>query len=119
MLVLLSGGFVSGLLAANLWHPHIDPNAPAEIRMIFDEHVDFANTTLWLSGIALGIKIISMFFWKFKNWVEVVVTLLLFASAGIVGYTGHIGSQMVYLEEVGVQGQHVEGHGEETEGHEH
>ena len=114
MLVLLFGGFVGGLLAANVWHPHVSADAPAEVRMIFDEHVTFANLTLWISGIALGGKIISMIL-KLNIWIELVVALLLLASGSIVGYTGHLGSQMVYLENVGPQGQHVESHDHEHE----
>ena len=109
VLLLIAGGFVGGLLAAYLWHPNISADASVEIREIFNQHKSLASATLWISGIALLLKLISIKI-NLKRWTEIAVLILLLISAGTVGYAGHLGSQMVYIENVGPQGKHVSGH---------
>jgi hypothetical protein len=43
-----------------------------------------------------------------KTWFEVIVFLVLGASALTVSLAGHLGSQMVFIEEVGPGGNYIE-----------
>ncbi len=110
-LFLLMGGFVGALLAALVFHAHVK-DLPEPIKKVFENHEFYAYLTLWLSGIALALKVLSHFMVR-KLWMEVIVLLLLTGSAITVSFAGHLGSQMVYIEEVGPGGNYIEHHHDE------
>jgi len=111
-LVLLFLGVLSGLIAAKYTHAH-PHDLPERINQIFEEHEWYASATLWISGGTFLLKLISHFFIKYNRWLEIVVTVTLFLSATTVSFTGHLGSQLVHIENVGPQGNYLE------EEHEH
>ncbi len=106
-LVLLALGFLGAILATTLFHAH-PGGLPEKIHEVFEKHESFAEWTIWLSGIGFGAKLISHFFLKRKLIPELIVLLILLGSAFTVSVTGHLGSQMVHIDAVGVQGHYLE-----------
>ena len=109
-LLLLLGGFVGALLASQVFHPHTT-GLPEKIKEILETHEYYANLTTWLAGAAFVFKAISHFT-KRKTWAEVIIFLLITGSAVSVSLAAHLGSQMVYIEEVGPGGNYIEQHDE-------
>lgn len=107
-LFLLIFGFAGALLAAFVIHPPA-ANLPFHVRTIYEMHETFAYWTVWLSGGAFAVKLISQFTHR-KNWIEVAVVVLLAGAATTVSLAGHLGSQMVFIEEVGPGGRYLEQH---------
>ncbi len=110
-LALLLGGFIGGILASQFFHPHTT-NLSEKAINILEAHESYANWTLWLAGIALLFKTISHFFLNQKILAEVIVLLLIAGSAITVSLAGHLGSQMVFIENIGPKGKHIEQHDE-------
>ncbi len=106
---LLLGGFIGAILATQVFHVHVG-DVPEPVHEIFETHEYYGMTTLWLSGAAFIFKSISQFLLKRKLWAEIIVFLVITASAVTVSLAGHLGSQMVYNENVGPQGKHLEEH---------
>lgn len=104
-------GFVTGLLAANVFHAHPSSNVNATAHEIFETHEKFAFTTLWLSGIASVFKLFSLF--TSKRWLQVVAFVFLISSAVTVSIAGHYGSELVYKHGIGPKGEMLQ------EEHEH
>src|SRR3546814_13861896 len=76
--------------------------------MILEEHEWFASATIWLSGAAIVIKLLSIFLFKRKIWIEALVFIALAGSAFYVGMAAHHGAQLVHIEGVGPQGKYLE-----------
>ncbi len=110
-LFLLFGGFIGGILAANVFHAHAS-GVTEHVREIFETHERLANWTIWLTGIALVFKVISHFLLKRKVWMEILVFLAILSSGIAVSLTGHLGAEMVYLYNVGPENKFVEQHDE-------
>lgn len=106
-LVLLFLAVVGGFVAAKITHAH-PHDLPERILQIFEEHEWYANATLWISSIALVLKIVSHFYIKNNRWLEIFLTIVIFLSAITVSLTGHLGSQLVHIENVGPQGNYLE-----------
>lgn len=104
-------GFVTGLLAATVFHAEPASDVNAKVHEIFEEHEQFAFITLWLSGFASLFKIIELF--TPKKWVTILSLLLLLGAATTVTIAGHHGSELVYKQGVGPKGNKLE------EEHEH
>ena len=111
-MIILAGGFAGAVLAAQFFHPHAG-GLPDNVKEIFETHEHYALWTQWLAGIALLVKVISHFFLNRKTWTEVLAMLLIAGTAVTVSLAGHLGSQMVYLHEVGPAGNYM------MEEHEH
>jgi uncharacterized membrane protein len=107
---LLLGGFIGTLLAGMVFHPHAG-GLTENAQKVFETHEYYAYLTIWLAGIALVLKLISHFT-KRKIWAEVIVFLVLAGSAVTVSLAGHLGSQLVFIEEVGPGGNFIEQHEE-------
>jgi uncharacterized membrane protein len=111
-MALLAGGFIGAVLAAHVFHADAE-GLSEEAQRIFETHEALAGWTTWLAGIGLLCKAASHFLLKRKLWAEVVVLVLVAAVAVSVSLTGHLGSEMVYIENIGPGGHHVEKHHEE------
>ncbi len=111
-LFLLLTGFAGAILASQVFHPHAS-GLTDKVQEILETHEQYASLTMWLSGIALLFKIISHFFLERKPWAEWIIFIVIAGSALTVGLAGHLGSQMVYLEDVGPKGNKLEQHHEE------
>ncbi len=110
-LFLLAGGLVSAILASNTFHPHTS-GLPANLQRLLETHELYASLTIWLATVAFVFKFISHFWLKRKRWAEIVVLLFLTGSAVTVSLAGHLGSQMVYIENIGPKGNYLEQHEE-------
>lgn len=99
-------GFLTGLLAATVFHAHPAHNINPVAHQIFEEHETFAFITLWLSGMAAIIKIAGMFIRK--RWIEVAALVFLIGSGVSVSIAGHHGSELVYKQGVGPLGNKLE-----------
>lgn len=108
-LFLLLAGFVGAVLAAEVFHAHVG-ELPQNILNVYESHEYYGKATTWLAGIALVLKIISHFWLKRKTWAEIIVFLVITGSALTVSLAGHLGSQMVHIENVGPQGNYLEEH---------
>lgn len=105
-------GFFGAYAAAVLTHPHVG-QLPEQARKVYEEHGMYGTWTLWLSGIAVLLKIASHFVFHGRIWAELVVTVVLIASAYTVSMAGHHGSQLVFIEGVGPQGKYLESEGQD------
>ncbi len=114
-LFLLAGGFVGAYAAGNFVHPHTD-GLTDYLEKILKQHENYADYTIWLSGIAMVFKAVSHFVFKRKLWGEVVVAVILMASAYTVSTAGHYGAQLIHIEGVGAKGEYLE---IDKEGHQH
>ncbi len=112
-LLLLLFGFAGAWVASEYAHPHTTGLSEYAYKVLL-EHERFASITVWSSGIALLLKIISHFFLRMKLWTEILVALLLIVSASAVSLAGHHGAQLVHIEGVGPMGKYLE-----TGDHEH
>ena len=112
-LLLLIGGFIGAYIAGEYVHPHTN-GLTDNAAKVLEEHETYAGYTLWLSAIAVLFKIASRFLLKGKLWIEIVVAVVLAASAFCVSMAGHYGAQLTHLEGVGPQGKFLE-----TNEHEH
>lgn len=113
-LLLLLGGFLGVYIASTFVHPHTTGLTDAATAVL-EKHDQFAYLTIWLSGIGLLLKSISMFFLKNKVWLEIIVALLLAGAAFTVSKAGHYGANLSYIHGIGVQGNFIE----KEDGHNH
>lgn len=106
-LVLL--GFIGAYVAANILHGG-DPNLSLLdpiTRRTFEKHEQYARYTVWISGIAALVKLISHFLLKRKLVPELIVTLLLIGCAYTITITGNMGAPLVHIDGMGVQGHEI------------
>ena len=106
-LLLLLGGFLGAYVASTFVHPHTTGLTDAATAVL-EKHDQFAYLTIWLSGIGLLFKSISMFFLKNKVWLEIIVALLLAVAAFTVSKAGHYGATLSQIHGIGVQGNFIE-----------
>jgi hypothetical protein len=90
---------------------------------VLEQHDKFAEWTIYSSAIAATLKLVSVFLLKQNRLFEILVFLVLAFSAYSVSEAGHYGSQLVYLEGVGPQGNYLEpektNENSKDEGHSH
>ena len=108
-IIILAIGITGGLLASFLFHPEIG-EVGSRVYEVFKTHEQYAYYTLYFGGGALLLKMISYFLLDNNRIAEILVLLLLLAGTYTVSYSGHLGSQMVYIEGIGPQGDHLEEH---------
>jgi uncharacterized membrane protein len=116
-LLLLFGGLLSAYVAATFVHPHTTGLSEAA-SMVLEKHDQFAYYTLWLSGIGLLLKGISLFLLKDKIWLELTICLLLAGAAFSVSKAAHYGATLTHIHSVGVQGKFIESN-DAQHSHEH
>ncbi len=116
--ILLVGGALGAYAAGNWFHPHTH-NLTAAAEAVLAQHDIYADYTVWTSIAGVILKAISLWLYKGKLWLEVVITLVLAGSAVSVGLAGHYGGTLAYVHGVGVQGNFVGEEGGEDSGHSH
>ncbi len=114
-LFLIAGGFAGAYIAGSYVHPHTAGLSDLAEKILL-EHENYASYTTWLGGIAFLLKAASHFFLKRKLWGEIIVALVLAASAYTVSTAGHYGAQLIHIEGVGAKGEFIETDGN---GHDH
>ncbi|OJV17292.1 MAG: hypothetical protein BGO21_25710 [Dyadobacter sp. 50-39] len=107
--VLLLLGFVGAYASSTWFHAHTSELAPA-IQAVLEEHEKYASYTQWLSGIALLVQSVNLFFLKRNVWVNASVAIVMSAAAFFVAYTGHHGAELVHKHGVGAKGYLLEQH---------
>ena len=108
-LILLALGVITAWLSSNTFHAHPE-ELTGKAKEIFETHEQMADLTWWFSLLALIAKIVSNFFMKRKIWMEIIVSVLLIASAITVSIAGHHGAMLVHMEGIGPKGNHLEVH---------
>lgn len=106
---LLTLGVITAWLSSNTFHAHPE-ELTGRAKEIFETHEQMANLTWWFSLAALIGKISSQFFLKRKLLMELIVFVLLMASAVTVSIAGHHGAMLVHMEGIGPKGNHLESH---------
>lgn len=106
VIILIGVGFIAGYIAANFVHPQVG-DLPQHAKEVYNMHDIYATWTLWLSGAGALLKGISHFFLDRKRWAEIMVAFVLLGSAYTVSMAGHYGSQLVFIENVGPQGNYL------------
>ncbi len=67
-------------------------------------HESFAFGVAWtysaafLLTVAIKLNVLE----KFKRYIEILIVVLMLAGSGLLGYTGHLGAQLVYQQGAGV-----------------
>ncbi|WP_373515302.1 hypothetical protein [Persicitalea sp.] len=108
-------GFVAAYLAAGPYHPHAH-ELSEHAKQVLDQHDQWADWTLWLGGVGAALQGLNLFFLTDKRWALGLVAAVLLGAGYAVSQAGHFGSQLVYIEGVGPQGQYLEPEGD---GHNH
>lgn len=116
ILLLVGVGFIGAYIAAVFAHPHTH-DLTEMAKQVLDQHDKYADWTLWSSAIAATLKLVSLFLLKRNRIFEILVFLVLAFSAYSVSEAGHYGSQLVYIEGVGPQGEYLESENNETHSH--
>lgn len=116
--ILLVGGALGAYAAGNWFHPHTH-NLTEAAEAVLAQHDIYADYTVWTSIAGVLLKAISLWLYKGKLWLEVVITLVLAGSAVSVGLAGHYGGTLAYVHGVGVQGNFVEEDHRGDSGHSH
>ena len=119
ILLMVGSGFIGAYVAGTFVHPHTE-GLTEMAKSVLEQHDKYADWTLWSSAIAAILKIVSLFWVKLKRGFEIAVFVVMAFSAYSVSEAGHYGSQLVYIEGVGPQGNYIgteseEGHGESDE----
>ena len=112
-LLIMTGGFLSSLLTSTLFHAMITPNAPKLALETFANHEEYAQYTLWTSGIVLLLKVIGIFYVTNRRSFEVLIFAGAIISAIFLSITGHHGAKLTHIYGVGPQGKYL------MEEHEH
>ncbi len=112
-LLLMAGGFFSSLLASTLFHAMITPNARKLALETFANHEEFAQYTLWTSGIVLLLKIVGIFYITNRRSFEILIFVGAIITAIFLSITGHRGARLTHVYGVGPQGKYL------MEEHEH
>lgn len=116
ILLTVGAGFIGAYVAGTFVHPNTE-GLTETAKEVLEQHDKYATWTIWSSAIAAVLKLGSLFLFKQKRWFEISVFLVLAFAGYSVGWAGHYGSQLVYIEGVGPQGQFLgdengENHGE-------
>ncbi|MHB1277808.1 MAG: DUF2231 domain-containing protein [Bacteroidia bacterium] len=118
----MATAFFSALAASTIFHAMPSVDAPKAAVEIFEEHQKYAQLTLWMSGIALLLKSIGIFFKISRRLYEVIVLVTAIISAIFLATAGHHGARLTHVAGVGPMGRylmkdHVSSHDEkEMEG---
>ena len=106
-LLLVFGGLIGAYVAAQLVHPHTT-GLTETATWVLENHERYADYTLWTALSAFLLKAVSMFLLKKKVWMEVIILVVLAASAYSVSEASHYGAQLLHIEGVGSQGNYLE-----------
>lgn len=107
--LMLLVGFVGAYASSTWFHAHTGALPPATQHLL-EEHEQYADLTVWVSGAAVVLQSVNLFFLKRRMWANLLVTLLLVASAVFVALAGHHGAELVHKHGVGAKGYLLEQH---------
>lgn len=98
-------GFIGAYVASTIVHPHTVPLSPSATELL-ESHEQYASYTIWLSGFASLLKLLSLF--KKKKVIEIIVAVLLLATAITVSIAGHHGAGLTHKFGIGPKGNYLE-----------
>lgn len=102
---LLLAGCIGSFIAIQT-SVHISGDADDKAIEIFETHRLFGLYTLWFSLGATIIRFITIK-WFRNKWMEIILTAIILTTGTLVAITGHHGAQLVYIYNVGPQGNNV------------
>ena len=102
---LLLGGCMGSFIAVQT-AVHISGDAEDKAIEIFETHRLFGLYTLWFSLAATIIRLITIK-WFRNKWMEIILTAIILTTGALVAITGHHGAQLVYIYNVGPEGNNV------------
>lgn len=94
--------------------PTLIPTIYLRLLKVLEQHDRYAEWTIYASALGAVLKLGSLFLLRENKIFEILVFLVLGFAAYSVSEAGHYGSQLVYIEGVGPQGEYLE-----SEGHGH
>ncbi len=106
-IVICGIGFLGGLAAATVFHPHTT-GLPAAAARALEYHDFFAEMTLTLSGAATLAGFSTVFKKYRKKAVELIALALILLAVISVSLTGHFGGILAYVYGVGTEGKYLE-----------
>ena len=109
---------ISSLIASFAIHPHTE-NLARNVMEVLEYHEIAAYLATWLSVASLALKIFHVKFKANVASLKYVVASLLFIATAAVSIAGHLGSQLVHLEGVGVKGEYLIKQSANGQGHDH
>ncbi len=99
-------GFIGAIAAGWYLHPHVS-GLSEQASQVLLEHEWYASATLWTAGIGIVLKSLSLFLLRLNTWVEGLATAVILLSTAAVSMAGHHGAQLVHIEGIGPQGNHL------------
>lgn len=103
--LLLIGGCIGALIAIQT-SVHVSGEADDKAIEIFETHRLFGLLTFWFSLAATILRFVSIK-WFRKRRIEIILTILILSIGIFVTIAGHHGAQLVYIYNVGPQGNNV------------
>ncbi len=85
---------------------HISGDADDKAIEIFETHRLYGLLTFWFSLGATMFRFITIK-WFRKKWMEIVLAFIILSTGTFVTIAGHHGAQLVYIYNVGPQGNNV------------
>tara|TARA_B100000953_G_scaffold131672_1_gene108757 strand:+ start:690 stop:1340 length:651 start_codon:yes stop_codon:yes gene_type:complete len=113
ILLCVGTGFIGAYIAGVYAHPHTH-DLSEMAKKVLEQHDRYAEWTIYASALGAVLKLGSLFLLRENKIFEILVFLVLGFAAYSVSEAGHYGSQLVYIEGVGPQGEYLE-----SEGHGH
>ena len=113
ILLCVGTGFIGAYIAGVYAHPHTHDLSEIA-KKVLEQHDRYAEWTFYASALGAVLKLGSLFLLRENKIFEILVFLVLGFAAYSVSEAGHYGSQLVYIEGVGPQGEYLE-----SEGHGH
>lgn len=113
ILLCVGTGFIGAYIAGVYAHPHTHDLSEIA-KKVLEQHDRYAEWTIYASALGAVLKLGSLFLLRENKIFEILVFLVLGFAAYSVSEAGHYGSQLVYIEGVGPQGEYLE-----SEGHGH
>lgn len=113
ILLCVGTGFIGAYIAGVYAHPHTHDLSEIA-KKVLEQHDRYAEWTIYASALGAVLKLGSLFLLRENKIFEILVFLVLGFAAYSVSEAGHYGSQLVYIEGMGPQGEYLE-----SEGHGH
>ena len=104
-LFLLLAGCIGAFIAVQT-AVHVSGDADDKAIEIFETHRLFGLLTFWFSLAATIIRFVTIK-WFRKKWMEILLAIVILSTGIFVTIAGHHGAQLVYIYNVGPQGNAV------------
>ena len=102
---LLVTGCIGALVAVQT-AVHVSGDADNIAIEIFETHRLMGLYTFWFSLASMLLRFVTIK-WYRKKWMEIILAILILSTGTLVVIAGHHGAQLVYIYNVGPQGNNV------------